>query len=300
MDGSSPRRCPVSVVSPVSRAKTDRRDFLKLVALVAPVSAIAAGRVPAQTPRMSYKGRLYKGFGTGAKTEIAVKQMLQLKLDWFFTWGKAPALGQPVNDFTPMIWGPSSATPATISQIELDLRKTGSTRLLGFNEPDHRSQSNMTVDRALQLWPILQKSKLKLGSPATVSPSSPWMEEFMTRALKQDLRVDFVAAHIYQNPDAKNFLRKVDNLYSRWGKPIWITETAVADWEATPTGPSRYGRAQVNEYLKEIYAGCKQRSYVERFAWKTRAALDPQMGSSALFNGDGTITSTGRVYSTLL
>ena len=277
----------------------DRRSFLTFAALAIPVASLATSTLPAKAAGASYRGRVYKGFGTGAKTEMAVKQMLQLNLDWFYTWGKTPALGQPVNDFTPMIWGGSSATAAVIAEIEANLWRTGSTRLLSFNEPDHAGQSNMSVNRALELWPILQKTKLKLGSPATASPNHPWMNEFMGRALNQGLRIDFVAAHIYQNPSAKNFLRKVDDLHSRWGKPIWITETGVADWDATVTRPSRYGRAEVNEYMAEIYAGCKERSYVERFAWKTREASDPQMGSSALFNADGTNTSTGRLYASL-
>jgi hypothetical protein len=273
----------------------DRRNFIKLASLAVPGALLAANAAPAQAAAPV----LQKGFGTGAKTEAAAAQMLQLNLDWFYTWGKLPALGRPVNDFTPMIWGASGATAATIAEIKANLWRTCSTRLLGFNEPDHHGQSNMSVDRALELWPILETTQLKLGSPATVSPNSPWMNEFMTRALKQQRRVDFVAAHIYQSPDAKTFLRKVDELHERWGKPVWITETAVADWNATAANPSRYGRGQVNDYLREIYAGCRQRPYVERFAWKTRDAMDPEMGSSALFWANGTLTPTGKLYASL-
>jgi hypothetical protein len=39
--------------------------------------------------------------------------------------------------------------------------------------------------------------------------------------------------------------------------------------------------------------------FVERFAWKTRSAGDIKMGCSALFNADGTLTSTGRLYAAL-
>ena len=277
----------------------DRRQFLKLSGLAVPGAIVAANAGPLTAATAATRLPLYKGFGTSAKTTLAVKQMLQLDLDWFFTWGKLPGLGQPVNDFTPMIWGASSATPATIAEIKANLWKTKSTRLLGFNEPDHRHQSNMSVDRALQLWPILEKTSLKLGSPATISPNVPWMIDFMAKATRQGRRVEFVAAHIYQYPNAKTFLRKVDEMYERWGKPVWITETAVADWNATPTRPSRYSRAQVNEYMREIYAGCRTRAYVQRFAWKTRAATDPQMGTSSLFNTDGTLSSTGRLYASL-
>lgn len=281
----------------------DRRSFLALTALLAPAATLisppGALAAPASVPTMSYKGRLYKGFGTGAKDQAAANQMLKLNLDWFYTWGKSVNLGQPVNDFTPMIWGASSATPGVIAEIQSTLWKTGATRLLGFNEPDHVGQANMTVDRALELWPILQTASLKLGSPATKSPNSEWLNAFMTGAAARGLRVDFVTAHIYQNPDAKTFFRKIDTLYQRWGKPIWITETAVADWDANASRRSRYDRARINNYMGEIYAGCVERSYVERFAWKTRASLDPQMGTSALFHTDGNLTSTGQLYASL-
>ena len=276
----------------------DRRKFIQLASLAAPGVILASNAAPVHAAA-SATHRAYKGFGTGAKTQTAVDQMLQLNLDWFYTWGKLHNLGEPANDFTPMIWGASGATSEVIAEIEANLWKTSSTRLLGFNEPDHSSQSNMSVDRALELWPILETTKLKLGSPATVSPNSPWMNEFMTRAIQQGRRIDFVACHIYQSPSASTFLRKIDDLHARWGKPIWITETAVADWEATENTPSRYGRTQVNEYLQEIWAGVQLRPFVERFAWKTRASLDPQMGTGAFFHTNGTITSTGSIYAAL-
>lgn len=277
----------------------DRRQFLKLSGLAVPGAIVAAnaGSLPAATAATRLP--LYKGFGTSARTTLAVQQMLQLDLDWFYTWGKVPNLGQPVSDFTPMVWGAAAATSATIAEIQSKLWKTGSTRLLGFNEPDHPRQANMSVDRALQLWPILERTSLKLGSPATISPNVPWMIDFMTKAKRQGRRVDFVAVHIYQYPNAKTFFRKIDETYERWGKPVWITETAVADWDATPTRASRYSRAQVNDYMREIYAGCRNRAYVQRFAWKTRAANDPEMGTSSLFNSDGTLSSTGRLYASL-
>ncbi len=41
--------------------------------------------------------------------------------------------------------------------------------LLGFNEPDMSSQSNMTVSDALRLWPRLMATGMRLGSPAVAA-----------------------------------------------------------------------------------------------------------------------------------
>ena len=38
--------------------------------------------------------------------------------------------------------------------------------LLGFNEPDLAEQANMTVEKALELWPRLEATGMRLGSPA--------------------------------------------------------------------------------------------------------------------------------------
>ena len=40
----------------------------------------------------------------------------------------------------------------------------------------------MTVDRAIELWPKLQATGLRLGSPATTGPTSPWLVDFMAKA----------------------------------------------------------------------------------------------------------------------
>jgi hypothetical protein len=35
---------------------------------------------------------------------------------------------------------------------------------------------------------------------------------------------------------------------------------------------------------------------VERYCWKTRTLSDPNMGSSSLFNDDGSLTDLGVLY----
>ena len=43
--------------------------------------------------------------------------------------------------------------------------------------------------------------------------------------------------HSYAPPRADSFLEHVQKLHERYGKPIWITEFAVADWKATGPRP---------------------------------------------------------------
>ncbi|MDQ0820529.1 hypothetical protein QFZ79_002821 [Arthrobacter sp. V4I6] len=78
-----------------------------------------------------------------------------------------------------------------------------------------------------------------------------------------------------------------------------MTEYAVADWNATSTRRSVYSRAQTEDFMRATVAGLRAMPFVERFAWKSRPAGDPVMGSSALFHTNGTLTSTGRLYASL-
>ena len=84
-----------------------------------------------------------------------------------------------------------------------------------------------------------------------------------------------------------------------YGKPVWVTEYAVADWQATSTKPSRYSRATTNEFMRATVEGMRKMPYVERFAWKNRPTTDPVMGNSSLFYPNGDRTPTGRLYSSL-
>lgn len=244
-----------------------------------------------------------KGFGYGCKTPEELEQLKQLNLDWFYTWNQVANLATPqsgVPEFVPMLY---SANTKRTDVLASDLAKLTpkATSILGFNEPDHSSQANMPPLDALWHWHWLTDQKaanpgLRIGSPATISPTVKWMDQFMASAQALELQVDYVACHIYQNPHVGTFLKKVDTLHEKWGLPVWVTETGVADWNATATTPNRYGRTEINNYLTALWPEVQARPWLERFAWKTRASTDPQMGTGALFHTNGSLTTTGQLY----
>lgn len=243
--------------------------------------------------------------GYGCKTQAEVDSMISLNLDWFYTWNDTPNLGTTqVGEFIPMCYSnagtPNRLTrlPDTLAQLQPE-----ATHLLGFNEPD--LQTNMTPAEARAAWPELQKTGLRLGSPAAISPNAPWFDQFLTESKtlqNPDYKIDFLAVHIYQNPHVKTFTDKIDALHDKWGLPVWITETAVADFTAVAGSgvkSTKYTRAEVEQYMKDLWAALKTRPWVERFAWKTRDNADEQMWFSSVFNSNGTRTSTGVVYAGL-
>jgi hypothetical protein len=220
-----------------------------------------------------------KGFVYDLSDPNFESKLMSVNPKWYYTWGlNGSSLNLP---FVPMAWGkgslPHSKTPI----------------ILGFNEPDGTSQSNLTVSQALSMWPQVTNYGDRIGSPATAgNPTSTgsWLEQFMNALPK----VDFICVHWYAPPNVTSFLKEIDSIYEKYGKPIWITEFAVADWAGK--FPGGYNQSLVEEFMKDACAGLDARSYVERYSWKTRTTKDIHMGTSALFNDDGSLTSLGQLY----
>src|SRR5258708_127383 len=93
----------------------------------------------------------------------------QVSVSWGYNWWPAPAAGavgvSSTMEFAPMVWGGSFDVTQLAATIP-----AGAKYLLGFNEPNFGSQSNLTPEAAAALWPRLQQLAalrgLKLVSPA--------------------------------------------------------------------------------------------------------------------------------------
>lgn len=272
----------------------DRRSFLRLSASAAAVAALTACTSEPDVPQGARKG-----IGLALGKRHGIEQLDALDVNWFYTWGATYPAIRPTQNFVPMIWGREGVRRNAVDEVQSELNLTGASELLGFNEPDHPEQADMSVASAVKYWPDLEASGLRLGSPAPVHVEGDWFRKFMDQADLHDLRVDFITMHSYASPDYEAFLNDVQRVYDRYGKPIWITEFAVADWEASPKSPSRYSEKEILTFMSETAVGLRAMPFVERFAWKTRAEGDPIMGASALFRKDGSLTPTGELYQSL-
>jgi hypothetical protein len=168
-----------------------------------------------------------------------------------------------------------------------------SNEILGFNEPDRDDQSGLTPQEALAYWGELVNSGKRVGSPATASSpvkAGSWLEQFTGQ-------YDFVCLHWYAPPNAASFLSWLDAVHEKFKKPIWVTEFAVADW--TGKHPGGYPLEDVKTFMDLACRGMDARPFVERYSWKTRDVADSHMGTSALFNPDGTLTELGNLYKSI-
>lgn len=225
-----------------------------------------------------------------------------LRVSWHYSWGATLAAEEPKGvEFVPMIWGYWGTNESFLATIqELTAAKSDNSRkhLLGFNEPDGtgKDQSKMTVAKALEAWPHLMQTGLRLGSPGAVHADKEWMQEFMKEAAAKGYRVDFVCVHWYGGPNVPAFLDRLRKIHQLYGKPIWITEFAVADWKAESREKNKHSPEVVLKFMQEVLPALDELDFVERYAWFSFPTNHRALGPSALFTDDGTLTELGQFY----
>jgi hypothetical protein len=213
---------------------------------------------------------------------------------WFYTWGgDRPAGTSPSVEFVPMEWGYyGNAKNGSVNWLNGVKSQPGVTTLLGFNEPDNSTQANLSVASALDGWQYMNQTGLILGSPAAVHADDQWMRDFMAGAAQRNYRVDFVTIHWYGGNDPNGFLGYVDYIHNLYGKPVWITEFAPADW----SGNHGISPQQAWDFMRQVIPALNARSYVQRYSWFSAGTGDAALGQSALYNDNGTLTELGKLY----
>jgi len=229
------------------------------------------------------------------------KRVAALNVDWHYSWGhERPGNKLSEVEFVPMMWGWNSNNMEHNEQRLADIlrqkRAKKVTHLLGFNEPDGKTQANLSVDTAIAAWPKLMKTELRLGSPAPVHADGKWMQEFMKKADAKDYRVDFICVHWYGGANAKSLIDRLDKIHKLYGKPIWLTEFCPADWSAKKKGNNGISPEQVKKFMLEVLPKLDELEYVERYAWFTCRDDNLALISSQLIRDDGTLTELGRIY----
>jgi hypothetical protein len=220
-----------------------------------------------------------------------------LKVHWHYSWGNSLSEFLPDNvEFVPMVWGKNWINAERVEELK-SLKNDGKIKyLLGFNEPDGVEQANMTVAEALEIWPLLEKVDVPLGSPATKNPLNDWMKEFMQQAEQRDLKVDFVCIHWYGGTNAQGLIDRLEETYKLYGKPIWITEFAPADWNAATPDENRHSPDAVLSFMQNVLPQLENLSYVHRYSWFSFDQNRAEGSSSALFDNDGNLTILGDFY----
>ena len=239
----------------------------------------------------------FKGF---AGNPTACADMQHLGVSWYYNWEQTPASGCASTGipFVPMISGGKGGgaavpTASAITSAVSSFVSKGYGYVLGFNEPDNSTQSNIPVATAVSLWPSFNNSAIQLGTPATQANSTgqAWFTSFMGSVNgSTTLHADFIAIHWYGwNAGSCDAAASQFESYIKYAegfsgnRPIWITEWGCLNDSAPDT-------QTVLNFYKGALAVFAKHPRVARYSWY------PWSTNNELVNSDGTLTDLGNAY----
>lgn len=243
-----------------------------------------------------------------------LEKVRQLETSWYYGWGAEKSGSVDGSEFVPMVWGAGKTLTDRLASIHSQIDEGSASKLLGFNEPDKKEQSNMSVDKAIEFWPQLEALNVPLCSPSCANPlscekaesctqgvSGCWMRDFMNQARKLELRVDYIGVHWYGGPNFAGFKKRMRDIHEAYDLPLILTEFAVADWKAMgkTTDCNKYKQSQVLEFMKVALPWLEAQDWIFGYAWFPFKATCPQGTCSALFTKQGKLTALGRYYASI-
>lgn len=289
----------------------------KLTSRNEPAAALTPNALPRTqaTPLSSKKGWSGSSYLKGDLAKVKA-----MNVSWAYDWGSTSPtkIAGTGIEYVPMVWGGWATDDATIARLQEGARSGRYKNVLAFNEPDHRDQSNLTVDQALELWPRLEAIGLPLGAPAVASlgdeqntstPGKPWINDFLDKAFAKGLRVDFIPVHYFQdwtNPGKVAEMKaQLTALHKRYNRPIWVTALGTMDieraWDIPMSRSATFTAAR--RYMADVLPMLDSLPFVDRYAWfldncwKPGTPVDP-CNYTSLYDNLGRPTELGKLYAT--
>ncbi|KAH6670526.1 glycosyl hydrolase catalytic core-domain-containing protein [Halenospora varia] len=215
------------------------------------------------------------------------------QISWAYNWASGSGGSLPSGvEFVPLCWGQKS-----FANWAADAKKAiaaGSKHLLGFNEPDHTEQANMSPADAITAWKAQMQpfaGQAALGAPAVTNGLNAaktmgidWLSSFVKGC--SGCTIDFVPIHWYQTSipltnAIADFKQHCKDAYAAGGnKPLWITEFQYTV------------KADENAFLAAIlpWLDAPEQSYIQRYSYFMAA-------DGNLISGTG-LSTTGKTYAT--
>ena len=257
-----------------------------------------------------------------------IERINEMNLSWYYNWSPNPLSNTNNVEFVPMIWGNFSNDSYILNWIK-DKKWENYRYLLMFNEPDFNDQANMTPEQAVECWkyiePIVDNEKVEVSSPVVAIPTvfyeddkndygtiGGWLGKYNKLMAKMEYHDEFTAVHFYFDYPGEWVLDIFKRIHEFTGKPLWITEWGVGQWNQVQSfdwtgGPDEgnWQRELITKFIKEILPILDKTDYIERYAWfPFDGSNTEKFGNGAgglFFNSEndplfGQLTAAGKAY----
>jgi autotransporter-associated beta strand protein len=210
-----------------------------------------------------------------------------LNAQWFYNWNNSQASSLD-SEYVPirqqLYW------PSLPGEGQQDV-----THLLGFNEPNnpvedaYTSLGNGSIDAALNYWPAMESTGLRIGAPAVTDGGKAWLYSFMDQAIARGLRVDFIPIHMYMaGQTATSLYNWLKDIYDRYKLPVWVTEfNNGANWTGGTDPTYEQNATAINSFIQMM----DDTPWIERYSVYSRVEAVRQMTYDA-----GGLTPAGQLY----
>ncbi|KAI0916576.1 hypothetical protein AcV5_003026 [Taiwanofungus camphoratus] len=207
------------------------------------------------------------------------------EVSWAYNWDSSFSGSLPSGvEYIPMLWGADSDHTSVWEANANTAIANGAQYLLGFNEPDLDTQSNLSPQAAAQAWQTYIQpfaGKAKLVSPAITNGAAPmgtaWLDDFISAC--SGCTIDAIAIHIYDSATNIAYYESyIPGIASKYNKPVWVTEFGA-------TGSA----SQQQSFLGQMVQFLDGQSGIAAYAWFMDAVGN-------LVNSDGSLTALGQTY----
>ncbi len=225
-----------------------------------------------------------KGYvGNAADGQNAGSQWVYCHCD---SWGEESSLNV---EFVPLRHNPGWPSYGTIQS------KRNMTHALFFNEPDNSVDDGYaTVETAINQYPNLLASGLRMVSPAPTDGGAGWLFDFVAQCKAKNYRLDAVAIHFYRGCQTpQSFYDFLKYIHDNTGLPVWITEwNNGCNWSSSNCIPTSYEQqaAVIKDWVDMLEAA----TFVERYSIWPGCTQYQQF-----YMNDGTgwvLTPAGEIY----
>jgi hypothetical protein len=241
-------------------------------------------------------------------TETLLNGINNIGFKWYYTAEPHPlpanAGGSEAVNPNPgnAVWYPAIRDLSWQSSPQLARVAASGKLLIGYNEPWNTVFGAISPAAALDGYAALQSLPNRLSAPSisiTTPPSEDWLTTFMAGVASRGYRIDVINLHYYAvDPSMVLFKAYIDRLHNTYGKPIIVTEWALADW-SQPNGTT----ATFAQQADFAEAGCAMMDgldYVEAHAWFGQTEGGGGYLNSGVMNQDGSPTVVGDRFRSVL